>query len=169
MILCTLRQGPFGSENINSAIEKELERNGFPVRPESGRGSRPIMITTNDYHLGLFNGDVGILFFDHCRKRLDAFFPDEVDGLRRISPARLPGYVNLFAMTVHKSQGSEFKRVHFILPKKAPELLTRELVYTAITRAREMVEISGSKEAFIEIVSRKVHRTSGLLKAFHNV
>lgn len=167
MILCAVRQGPFGVESVNLAIEKELERHGLVVRWSPGHGNRPIMITANDYRLGLFNGDIGVLFYDTCRHRLDAFFPSLQGGIRRISPARLPRHESVFAMTVHKSQGSEFKQVLFLLPKMASDLLTRELVYTAITRAREKVQITGAKEIFFEAVSRKVSRTSGIVKAFH--
>jgi exodeoxyribonuclease V alpha subunit len=167
MVLCAVRRGPFGVEPVNLAIEKELERLGLIVRPGHGHGNRPIMITANDYRLGLFNGDIGVLFHDSFRHRLDAFFPSEKGELRRISPARLPRYESAFAMTVHKSQGSEFKKLLFLLPKMASEVITRELVYTAITRAREKVEITGAKETFLEVVSRKVSRASGIVKAIN--
>ncbi len=167
MVLCAVRRGPFGVDTVNLAIEKELERIALMDFHGPGHGHRPIMITANDYCLGLFNGDIGVLFHDSCRHRLDAFFPAEKGKLRHISPARLPRYESAFAMTVHKSQGSEFKQLLFLLPKIASELITRELVYTAITRAREKVEITGAKETFLEVVSRKVSRASGIVKAIH--
>jgi exodeoxyribonuclease V alpha subunit len=124
------------------------------------------MVTQNDYNLGLFNGDVGLIMPDSEKQQsLRAFFRDEYGSLRHIAPSLLPGHETVFAMTVHKSQGSEFNRVLLILPDRDSPLLTRELLYTAITRAREKVEIWGRKAIFASAVKRQIKRTSGLAEA----
>ena len=94
--------------------------------------------------------------------RLAAWFDDPDTGLRRLSPLRLPPHESAFAMTVHKSQGSEFDRVLLILPELASEVLSRELLYTALTRARSHVEIWGTEEVFRRTVERRTARSSGL-------
>ena len=124
------------------------------------------MITRNDYNLQLYNGDVGIILPDLKKDNLQrAFFKDESGNLRDFAPAMLPGHETVFAMTVHKSQGSEFDNVLLILPDQDSPLLTRELLYTAITRARKKVEIWGRKTLFFAAVKRQINRTSGLTEA----
>jgi exodeoxyribonuclease V alpha subunit len=124
------------------------------------------MVTRNDYNLRLFNGDVGIIMPDPENPHsLRAFFKDEFKMLRDFAPALLPGHETVFAMTVHKSQGSEFNSVLLILPDQDSPLLTRELLYTAITRAREKMVIWGSETIFASAVKRCIKRTSGLAEA----
>ncbi|MEY3289887.1 MAG: exodeoxyribonuclease subunit alpha [Pseudomonadota bacterium] len=136
-ILCALRCGQWGVEGLNQRIEQWL----FPgQKPTLWYEGRPVMITRNDYNLGLMNGDVGITLKDSTGK-LRVAFPsedarDEVKILW-ISPMRLPDVETAFAITVHKSQGSEFNHVTLVLPETRSPVLTRELVYTAITRAKE--------------------------------
>ena len=121
------------------------------------------MITQNDYSLQLFNGDVGIILPDPKRKNaLRVFFRAESGTVRDIALPLLPAHETVFAMTVHKSQGSEFDRILLILPDRDSPLLTRELLYTAITRARKKVEIWGKKDIFCRAVKRQITRTSGL-------
>lgn len=136
-VLCALRQGPWGVEGLNQRIEQWL----FPnQKPSLWYAGRPVMITRNDYNLGLMNGDIGITLKDSNDKLRVAFpsddFGDEVK-IRWISPMRLPDVETAFAMTVHKSQGSEFNHVAMVLPETRSQVLTRELVYTGITRAKE--------------------------------
>ena len=136
-ILCALRRGPWGVEGLNQRIEQWLFPNQKPTLWYEGR---PVMITRNDYNLGLMNGDVGITLKDSAGK-LRVAFPsedsrDEVKILW-ISPMRLPDVETAFAITVHKSQGSEFNHVALILPETRSPVLTRELIYTGITRAKE--------------------------------
>jgi exodeoxyribonuclease V alpha subunit len=136
-VLCALRRGPWGVEGLNQRIEQWLFPNQQPTLWYEGR---PVMITRNDYNLGLMNGDVGITLKDSNGK-LRVAFPgedsrDEVKILW-ISPMRLPDVETAFAITVHKSQGSEFNHVALILPETRSQVLTRELVYTGITRAKE--------------------------------
>ena len=175
-ILCPLRSGPFGMERINTLIEEKLvqqvqnavsnQSSDHFAAQKTTLSCRPVMVTQNDYNLRLFNGDVGIIMPDpENPQSLRAFFKDEFKMLRDIAPALLPGHETVFAMTVHKSQGSEFNSVLLILPDQDSPLLTRELLYTAITRAREKMVIWGSETIFASAVKRCIKRTSGLAEA----
>jgi len=116
--------------------------------------------------LRLFNGDVGILFPDNEDKGdLRAFFKSEEGQYRKILPARLSNLEPVYSITVHKSQGSEFNDIIVILPDRSSEILTRELIYTAITRAKRGIEIWGNRDVFCEAVSRRTKRQSGLKEA----
>ncbi|RNC72207.1 MAG: exodeoxyribonuclease V subunit alpha [Desulfuromonadales bacterium] len=160
-ILCAHRHGPYGVTGLNAATEQILgcqAATGGDWYP-----GRPVMVAENDYTIGLFNGDTGIILPDpDGSERLYAFFPDAAGGVRRHLPLRLPGHGTVFAMTVHKSQGSEFDRILVVLPDRTSEIVTRELIYTAVTRARHGVEIWGREELFVEAASRRVGRSSGL-------
>jgi len=162
-ILCALRSGPYGVEALNVLVAECLAKAGL-IRPE-GRwyAGQPIMITENDYNLGLFNGDIGLILADTEHDgQLRAFFPTGQGTTRKVLPLRLPAHESAFAMTVHKSQGSEFDRVLLVLPDRDAPLLTRELIYTAITRAKKAVEIMGAEELFLTAVQRRIERRSGL-------
>ncbi|MGA1868918.1 MAG: exodeoxyribonuclease V subunit alpha [bacterium] len=162
-ILCALRRGPYGAAAINRIIEKTLQRAGLIEAGRRWYRGQTVMITRNDYHLGLFNGDIGMLWPDpESDEALRAYFPAPDGALRKILPSRLPVYELVYAMTVHKSQGSEFRRVLLLLPDRDAKILTRELIYTGITRARENVEIWGRETVFIDAVSRRIKRQSGL-------
>lgn len=165
-ILCALRKGPFGVTAINGLTEEILKKAGLIEPDKTWYPGRPVLITRNDYSLGLFNGDMGIVFEDReSNNEPRVFFPVADGTLRRLHPLRLPEHETVYAMTVHKSQGSEFDKVLFILPDKDYPVLTRELVYTGITRARRRVEIWGIAEIFSAAVSRRTERTSGLREA----
>ena len=175
-ILCALRSGPFGMERVNTLLEQHLvpqvlnDMSGDTAAQFEGMKTflpyRPIMVTENDYNLQLFNGDVGLILPDtENLQSVRAFFKGEDGILRGLAPALLPGHETVFALTVHKSQGSEFNRVLLILPDRDSPLLTRELLYTAITRGREKVEIWGRKSIFVSGVKRRIKRTSGLAEA----
>jgi exodeoxyribonuclease V alpha subunit len=169
-ILCAVRQGPFGVVAVNRIIETILKEANL-IKPEGQWYSgRPIMITRNDYNLGLFNGDVGIILPDYRQnKELRAFFRDAGGNIRKFPPVMLPEHETVFAMTVHKSQGSEFVNVLFILPDYDSPVLTRELIYTGITRAKKHVEIWGSEGIFRAAVARRIMRTSGLYDALYSL
>ena len=124
---------------------------------------RPVIVLHNDYRAGLFNGDTGICFTG-ADGHLRIWFRTET-GLQTLLPSAMPAHETAYAMTVHKSQGSEFNRVLLILPDRDSPLLTRELLYTAITRGREKVEIWGRKSIFVSGVKRRIKRTSGLAEA----
>jgi exodeoxyribonuclease V alpha subunit len=165
-ILCALREGPFGVITLNRIVEKILMEERLIEPYMRWYPGRPILITRNDYHLQLFNGDMGIVMpysgmINECR----VFFP-AIDGtVKKLHPFRLPEHETAYAMTVHKSQGSEFDHVLFLLPDRESPVLTRELLYTGITRAKNSVEIWGNKDVFRTAVSRYIERTSGLRDA----
>jgi exodeoxyribonuclease V alpha subunit len=165
-VLCALREGPHGVRSVNLMVEELLRGEGL-IRGE-GRWypGRPVLITRNDYDLRLFNGDVGVTLPDPASGgELRVFFAGAEGEMRRFHPLRLPEHETVYAMTVHKSQGSEFDRVLLLLPDRDSPVLTRELIYTAVTRARESVEIWGVEEVFREVLSRRIERRSGLREA----
>lgn len=165
-ILCALREGPFGVHSLNLLVEQILEAEGLIKRESRWYRGRPVLITRNDYNLRLFNGDVGIILPDPAAKNeYRAFFQGADGTVRKFPPLRLPEHETVYAMTVHKSQGSEFDRVFLLLPDRESPVLTRELIYTGITRARENVEVWGKEEVFRAAVSRRIERTSGLRDA----
>ena len=162
-ILCALREGPYGVGFINRLVETILREQDLISPERTWYPGRPIMIIRNDYALRLFNGDVGLVLPDHdSGGETRVFFP-AVDGvIRKFHPLRLPEQETVYAMTVHKSQGSEFNNVLMILPDRLSPVLTRELIYTGITRARETVTVSGVESVFRSAVKRRIERASGL-------
>ena len=149
-ILCALRRGLNGSQLLNTRIEVELAKQGKinlkkSLHPHQASSTwyhgRPVMITQNDYHKGLFNGDTGITLIKQGKTHV--YFPDAKDSTayKAYSPVRLPAHETTWAMTIHKSQGSEFNQVSLILPHEVMPLLTRQLIYTGITRAKEQVRV----------------------------
>jgi exodeoxyribonuclease V alpha subunit len=165
-VLCAHRRGPLGAEAVNQQIERHLAANGHIHGGETFYVGRPIMVTRNDYPLGLFNGDVGVIVEDQQRDGgRAAYFPLPDGGGRLISPARLPPCETVFAMTVHKSQGSEFDAVAVLLPDGDSPVVTRELLYTAVTRARACVTLVASRETVARAVRQRVERASGLRDA----
>jgi len=159
-VLTPHRHGARGAEELNRLCKEALGLHNRDGRLDSRL--MPVMVTGNDYELGLFNGDTGVLMEDPASGRLAAWFDDPDTGLRRLSPLRLPPHESAFVLTVHKSQGSEFDRVLLILPEHLSETLSRELLYTALTRARTHVEIWGAEEVFRRAVDRRTARGSGL-------
>jgi exodeoxyribonuclease V alpha subunit len=124
------------------------------------------MITRNDYNLKLFNGDIGIILPEKDSGEPRAFFPGPDNALRQFLPLRLPEHETAYALTVHKSQGSEFDRVLLVLPDRESPVLSRELLYTGLTRARKSVELWFEEAVFSAALARRVSRTSGLRDAF---
>jgi exodeoxyribonuclease V alpha subunit len=157
MLLCPLRRGPMGSETVNEAIGSYIARGR---RSGEWYHGRPVMVTRNDYDLGLFNGDIGIAAEEPGRG-----FSVRFPGLGPVAAVRLPRHETVYALTVHKSQGSEFSRVILVLPDSDSPVLTRQLLYTAVTRAREGIEIWGSAEILARAVNRPITRSSGLRAA----
>ncbi len=164
-ILCAVHDGPYGRINLNAIVEQSLGVAGLIDKSERWYSGRPIMILRNDANLQLFNGDVGlVLRVSVSNSGLRAFF--KVNGeVRGFAPPRLPKHETAFAMTVHKSQGSEFEKVLMILPGKDSPALTRELIYTGITRARRKVELWANEQVLRSAIGRLVNRSSGLLDA----
>jgi exodeoxyribonuclease V alpha subunit len=161
-VLCAFRSGPYGTGSLNHTIEKILREENLVSGAQSSYPGMPILVTRNDYMLRLYNGDIGIMLPDPTTGSLLAWFISEDGSLRRIAPARLPEHEPAFAMTVHKSQGSEFDNVLLILPDKESPLLTRELVYTGLTRARTRVEVWFEEAVLRAAVAAKIQRGSGL-------
>jgi len=161
-ILCAVRQGPYGVETVNRFAEEILVEAGLISAREWWYAGRPVLVTRNDPALKLFNGDIGVILPDPATGELRAWFAGADNSPRGIPPIRLPEHETVFAMTVHKSQGSEFEEVLLLLPDRDSPLLTRELVYTAVTRASRRVELWFEEPAFSAAVSRRVERASGL-------
>lgn len=162
-VLVAVRQGNQGVETVNRQIEELLAAHAGLQRKAGSPWyiGRPVMVTRNDYDLGLFNGDIGIMVHNHDHEPRVAF--EDTDGsIRYYLPGRLPSHETAFAMTVHKSQGSEFDRVLLLLPERWQTLISRELVYTAITRARRHFALVSGPECWQRGVQNRVERASGL-------
>ncbi|MCU7977068.1 exodeoxyribonuclease V subunit alpha [Shewanella sp. SW36] len=166
-ILCAMRSGDYGVEGINQYVTQALA-NAKLIKPlQEFYLGRPIIIQSNDYNLGLFNGDIGLILQDEDKpERLMAHFIKADGSLLKVLPARLPSHETCYAMTVHKSQGSEFSRVALVLPPSPSlaqwQLLTKELVYTAITRAKVHFTCLGTQHVFERASSQATQRASGL-------
>jgi len=155
-VLCAVRDGPWGVNSLNQRIAASLGLN------DAGwYAGRPVMVTRNDYALKLMNGDVG-LCLPHANG-LRVAFPDGQGGLRWVLPARLDAVETVFAMTVHKSQGSEFAHVALVLPDRPVAVLTRELLYTGMTRAKtRLTLVVPQAQVLWRAVAVQVLRTGGL-------
>jgi exodeoxyribonuclease V alpha subunit len=164
-ILCALRQGPYGVEALNRAAEEIFAEAQLIPPHERWYLGRPVMVTRNDYQLKLYNGDVGIVLPDAETGETRAWFLGLDNTLRGVSPMRLPEHETVFATTVHKSQGSEFEEVLFILPDRDSPVLTRELLYTGATRASRRMEVWFNEPEFRSALARRVERASGLSDA----
>jgi exodeoxyribonuclease V alpha subunit len=162
-VLCAHRGGGFGAVAVNRLIESMLAEKGLIDVRGAWYPGRPVMVMRNDYNMQLFNGDVGIALPERSADRpLKVYFPAQDGTMRGIFPTRLPEHETVYAMTIHKAQGSEFGRVLIILPQELSRIMSRELIYTGITRAREQVEIWGAEEVFMRSVERRLARTSAL-------
>jgi len=165
-MLCAHRAGSGGVAGVNRLVEDALEARGLLRRTGPWFVGRPVLVTRNDHVLRLANGDVGVVLPDPEEAgRVAVAFPAADGGVRRVSPARLPAHETVWAMTVHKSQGSEFDRVLLLLPAEPSRVVTRELLYTAITRARDRVEVWGAEAVVRAGVATRVERSSGLRDA----
>ncbi|WP_282498156.1 exodeoxyribonuclease V subunit alpha [Pantoea stewartii] len=165
-LLCALREGPFGVHGLNQRIEQRLMQLQRIRRPALGSRwypGRPVMITRNDSALGLFNGDIGITLRD-AEGQLRVFFPLPDGSVKAIQPSRLPSHETAWVMTVHKSQGSEFDHTALVMPTQFLPVLTRELVYTAITRARKQLTLYSDRAIFERAVQLQTQRRSGLVE-----
>ncbi|RXK87640.1 exodeoxyribonuclease V subunit alpha [Chlorobaculum sp. 24CR] len=161
-ILTALREGPWGAAGTNHAAETLLHGAALIHLDSQFYRGRPVLVTENDYIHKLFNGDTGIILPDPESGNLRAFFAAPDGTVRAIPPEFLPRHETAFVMTVHKSQGSEFDRVLMVLPPEDTILLTRELIYTGITRARQSVTIWSDEGVLSAAVKRRTERRSGL-------
>ncbi|HEX6612857.1 MAG TPA: exodeoxyribonuclease V subunit alpha [Rhodanobacteraceae bacterium] len=159
-VLTALRHGPAGNLALDRAIGQRLKRSaGVRADAPWWRG-RLLMVTVNRAELGLFNGDVGVVWPD-ANDGMKVWFENPGGAPRAISPAALPPHEGAFALTVHKAQGSEFERVALVLGADTP-VLTRELLYTGVTRARERVDIYGDEALLRTGIARRTQRWNGL-------
>lgn len=162
-ILCAVWSGPAGVHNINAIIEQHLkQRSGIDNMLQYYQG-KPLMVTRNVYEYDLFNGDIGIIWPDQDEE-LKIWFETGHADYRVLSLSQLPQHEIAYAMTVHKSQGSEFEHVLMLFPSEDVEVLTRELFYTAITRAAESLEIWGQADIITQTIERQTQRVSGLMQ-----
>ena len=158
-VLTAVRDGEAGSRVLNARIALALQPSG--QRPDAFFHGRPLMIRENSYRHGLYNGDVGLVWRDEADGALRVWF-DTDKGPRAWLPAALPAHESAFALTVHKSQGSEFDDVLLVLPERSVCVSSRELVYTGITRARRSLTLWANEEVLAEAIARRAQRWSGL-------
>lgn len=168
-LLCALREGPFGVSGLNERIEQALFNKRQITRPLPAASrwysGRPIMIARNDSALGLFNGDIGIALERGEGLRVWFSLPD--GSVKSVQPSRLPEHDTAFAMTVHKSQGSEFDHAALVLPNQFTPVVTRELVYTAVTRARRQLSLYADDRVLEKAILTRTERRSGLIDVFN--
>ncbi len=168
-VLCAVRNGPDGIYTINQKIENVLKDAGIKNHDGSDFSpsgniyvNRPVMVTQNNAPLKLYNGDIGIMRKD-AQGRIVVWFEDKEKKIRPVPPVQIPELETVFAMTIHKSQGSEFPHLLIMIPdKKENRLLTRELLYTAITRASTALVLMSKEEIIYQASSEQVKRISGL-------
>jgi exodeoxyribonuclease V alpha subunit len=159
-LLCAHREGPYGVTHWNRAAEAWLAEESGSDHWPSWYAGRPLIVTSNDYAVGVYNGETGVVV-----RRDDGALRARIsgsDGVRDLSTTRLVDVDTMHALTIHKSQGSQVDEVTVLLPPPDSRLLSRELFYTAITRARAVVRVVGSEETVREAVRRRVQRASGL-------
>ncbi|MEQ5348172.1 exodeoxyribonuclease V subunit alpha [Proteus sp. WDL240414] len=165
-LLCARREGSFGVSGLNDRIEMLLHRQRLIRRPTNSYQSdyigRPIMIQRNDSTLGLFNGDIGIML-NNDEGEMKAFFQLPDGKLKAIQPSRLPQHETAYVMTVHKSQGSEFTHTALVLPDKFSPVVSRELLYTALTRAKQKLSLYASESMVKMAIQTRIQRRSGLI------
>jgi len=171
-VLCAVRKGPWGGEGLNERITRALFARKLIDGDQQWYEGRPVLMTRNDYGLGLMNGDIGIALMlpegegQARRHVLRVAFArnDGQGGIRFVLPSRLNDVETVYAMTVHKSQGSEFSHTALVLPEALNPVLTKELIYTGITRAKHWFSLVEPRAGvFEEAVQRKVKRLSGLM------
>ena len=163
-LLCVLNQGEYGIIGLNKAIEDRLIKHKLiSVGEQTFYIGRPVIVTSNDHGLGLYNGDIGIVVENQDGIRV-VF--EMADGTTKtFLPSRLPAHQTAYAMTVHKSQGSEFNHTLLLLPPDINPVMTKELVYTGVTRAKKRLDLFSTTLAFNRAIERKVERFSGLTDA----
>lgn len=157
-ILTALRRGSSGMAKMNSLAEEVLSRSGIIEKSSDYYAGRPLMITRNSYSAGLFNGDIGVVSEDG----MTVSFNLEGNEKRHVPIMRVPEHETAFSMTIHKSQGSEFDTVLVVLPSRWNRVMTRELLYTAVTRARKKVIISAAEDIIVRITESPINRSTGL-------
>ncbi|MGP1930208.1 MAG: exodeoxyribonuclease V subunit alpha [Arsenophonus sp. ET-DL12-MAG3] len=164
-LLTALRKGPYGVVGLNDKLEQILYSQGYIRSPvfnlKKNYEGQPIMITKNNHSLGLFNGDIGIILMDD-QQSLKAHFILPNGKIKKIQPNHLPQHETAFVMTVHKSQGSEFEHTILVLPPTFSSIISKELIYTATTRAKKQLTIYANRHFFLKALTTPTGRYSGL-------
>ncbi len=163
-VLCSNRQGEHGTITINHQVEEKLQQQNKIHMSGQWYVGRPIMVTQNNASTQLYNGDIGICLLDSERDRLTVYFLKPDGSIKKVLPSRVPEHETVFAMTIHKSQGSEFNECLCVLPHTINPVLTKELIYTAITRAKTTLKIASNYAVFSQALQRRVERTGGLFE-----
>ncbi len=162
-ILCAVREGEWGVAGLNGAIEQRLDATGLVKRRGEWYVGRPVMITRNDYGTGVFNGDIGLTLPDPARPGSLRVYFMEGEAVRSVLATRLRHVDTAYAMTVHKSQGSEFRHTVLVLPNERGAMIARELIYTGITRASaQFTLVTPGSSILGEAIARRTRRASGL-------
>jgi exodeoxyribonuclease V alpha subunit len=169
-ILCAMKRGRNGVAGINEKVEQALTDKGYDCMQSEWYHGRPVMVVKNEYSLDLYNGDIGICLMDpEFPGNVKVWFERPGGGLQGILPGRLKSCETVYAMTIHKSQGTEVEEVLVVLPENESNLITRELLYTAVTRASKKVKIKSSHSVFQLAVAGRVKRYSGLVELLRGV
>jgi exodeoxyribonuclease V alpha subunit len=166
-LLCAVREGEFGVRGLNDRVEKSLAaKRIIQTGGELWYVGRPVMVTRNDHALGLYNGDIGLCMPDwsEAEPRLKVFFELPDGSVKAVLPGRVPEHETAYAMTIHKSQGSEFDLTMIILPPKYTPVLSRELIYTGVTRAKQKLLLFAENSVINQGIRKRTHRASGLRK-----
>ncbi|KOO04005.1 exodeoxyribonuclease V subunit alpha [Vibrio nereis] len=170
-LLCAIREGDFGVTGLNLRVEKALAaRKLIKVSDEIWYHGRPVMVTRNDHALGLYNGDIGICIRTDVdgESKLKVFFELPDGSVKSVLPSRVPEHETAYAMTIHKSQGSEFDHTLMILPPEFTPILTRELIYTGITRAKNRLSLYADERVVKRGIKVRTERASGLVSRLRN-
>lgn len=163
-MLCALTEGNYGVAGLNHHIESALVAEGLiAIGEHRFYTGRPVMVTQNDHALGLYNGDIGIVL--ETDEGLRVVFELSDGSVKPFLPSRLPAHQTAYAMTIHKSQGSEFDHTIIVFPPSPSPVMNRELVYTGVTRAKSLLDIYATEYSFIKAIERKTERFSGLTDA----
>lgn len=161
-VLCGVAFSDYGVIAVNRRVEQGLASRGFDCRMGEWYPGRPVLVTRNDYGLDLYNGDIGICLWDREKKGLRVWFERPDGSLKSCAINLLPAFETVYAMTIHKSQGSEFEEVVVVLPNEDNRVLSRELIYTAVTRAKAEVKIVADHAVLGLALLRRLKRHSGL-------
>ncbi len=159
-LLCAHRDGPYGVDHWNRQVQRWITEETEDPLWDTWYVGRPVLVTANDYGLGIYNGDVGVTV-----RRPDGSLRvciNGTKGLIDLAPGRLGNVETLHAMTIHKSQGSQAAEVTVLMPGEESRLLTRELFYTAVTRAQDRVRVVGGEDAVRLALGRRALRATGL-------
>jgi len=168
-VLCAIRESDFGLNTINKKIEKILQQKKLINTADDFYENRPVIVTKNYAELKLFNGDVGIIRTDENGVK-KVWFENPDLSIRGVLPAYIANMETVFAMTIHKSQGSEYNKILVVFPNNIDnKLLTRELLYTAVTRAKDELIVQATEEIVLKTASESVRRASGIMHRFDEI